>query len=55
MGFLSIARALDAEVLALETGCRGLELLNGGDFLGIGAEMYALSRGLVAEFCAFEI
>lgn len=34
---------------ALDTGNRGLELRNGGDFFGSGAEMYAASRGLVAD------
>ena len=33
---------------ALETGWRGLELRNGGDFLGMGAEIYAANRGEVA-------
>ena len=38
-GNRSTARAREAVVEAFETGGRGLELLSGGDFLGIGAEM----------------
>ena len=44
----STALARDADVEALETGMRGLELRNGGDFFGIGAEIYAFRRGLFA-------
>lgn len=47
----STARALEAEVDALETGNRGLELRKGGDFFGSGAEIYAAKRGLVAGCC----
>ena len=47
----SAARALDAEVLAVETGCRGLELRSGGDFIASGAEMYALRRVFVPGCC----
>jgi hypothetical protein len=42
--------ALDAEVDALDTGWRGLELLNGGDFFGGGAMIFALRRGLEIRF-----
>ena len=40
------ARAREAAVLAAETGSRGLELLNGGDFNGACSEIKAVSRGL---------
>lgn len=43
----STARALEADVDALETGWRGRELRNGGDFFGNGSDMYAASRGEV--------
>lgn len=33
------ARARDAAVVAAETGRRGLELLNGGDFIGACSEI----------------
>ena len=35
--------ALDAEVVAVETGCLGLELRSGGEYLGNGAFTTALS------------
>jgi hypothetical protein len=35
--------ALDAEVVAVDTGCLGLELRRGGECLGIGAFTTALS------------
>lgn len=51
----STARALEAEVDALETGCRGLELRSGGDFLGRGAEIYAVRRGDVEGRLLFPV
>jgi hypothetical protein len=41
--YLSDTFALDADVLAVETGCLGLELRKGGEYLGNGAFTTALS------------
>lgn len=40
------ARALDADVVADATDCRGLELRSGGDFNGAVSEIYTSKRGL---------
>jgi hypothetical protein len=48
---LSTIFALEAEVEAVDTGWRGLELLNGGDFFGGGAMIFAFRRGLDVGFC----
>lgn len=46
-------RAREAAVVALETGNRGRELLSGGDILGGGAMMLALSEGLFCPCAIF--
>jgi hypothetical protein len=43
---LSTILALEAAVDAVDTGRRGLELLNGGEILGGGAIMFARRDGL---------
>ena len=52
---LSTILARDAEVVAVETGCRGLELLSAGDFFGGGAMILAFSKGLVTCFCPISL
>ena len=43
---LAAARALEAAVEAVDTGCLGRELRSGGDFIGACSAIYAGKRGL---------
>lgn len=47
--WISAARILELAVVALDTGCRGRELRNGGESFGNGVAMYAFSLVFVFE------